>query len=119
MPQSQWDRPVRTEWLFLGAVLVIGARIASSFLGPGWTKEVLEILLPFTITSVVINGGTVTLRRMAAIAVAAVVAATIVEVARRWGWTAAAPLAALAMVVLFRALRSGILAPRRDAPSST
>jgi hypothetical protein len=121
--QSQWDRPVRTEWLFLGALLVIGARIRATFLDPGWAKAVLESLFPMTASlfvPVFLHGRAyLTARRVALIPVLAMVLGTVFEVGRRWGWWIAAPLVVLTFVLVYRAARSGVLAPSRDAPSST
>jgi len=122
VPQSQWDRPVRKEWLFLGGVVVIGARITANLLDPGWTQEVLKTLLPMSgalICGLLVNGGAITARRVAALPVLAIVFGTIFEVERRWGWIAAGPLVVVTFVLVYQSLRSGILAPRRDAPSST
>ena len=122
MPQSQWDRPVPREWLFLGAMLVIGARITATFLDPGWTKAVLESLgfMTFSLAvGVLLSGGAVTARRIALVPVAAIVLGTIFEVERHWGWWVAGPLVVLTFLLLFLAVRSGLLAPRPDAPAST
>ena len=123
MRQCQWDRPLRAEWLFLGAVLVIGARITATFLDPGWAKAVLESLFPMTASlfvPVVLHGRAyLTPRRLALVALLAIVLGTIFEVGRHWGWWAAGPLLALTFVLTYQAARSGILALSRDAPSST
>jgi uncharacterized membrane protein YozB (DUF420 family) len=122
VPQSQWDRVVRKEWLFLGAALIIGARITAIFLDPGWTKAVLESLgfMTFSLAvGVLLSGGAVTARRVAPVPVAAIVLGTIFEVERHWGWMVAGPLVVLTFLLLYKAFRSGILAPGPAAPSST
>lgn len=122
MPQSQWDRPVQPERLFLGAVFVIGARITATFFDPGWTKAVLESLGFMTLSlvaGVLLSGGAITARRIAPVPVAALVLGTIFEVERHWGWWVAGPLVVLTFLLLFQAVRSGLLAPRPDAPAST
>ena len=118
---------MRAECLFLGALLVIGARITASFLSPGWTKAVLESLLPMT-GSLLLGGllhgrGLMTARRLAAVPVLAIVLGTIFEVERRWGWWAAGPLVVLTFLLIYQTMRSGILAPAakphraREAPT--
>jgi hypothetical protein len=117
VPQSQWDRPVRREWLFLGAVLIIGARITATFLDPGRAKSVLESLgfMTFSlVVGLVLSGGAITARRIAPapVPVGAIVLGTIFEAQRLWGWIAAGPLVALTFFLIFQAMRSGILGPR-------
>jgi uncharacterized membrane protein YczE len=118
VPQSQWGRPVRREWLFLGAMLIIGARISATFIGPGWLTAVFEALLSMAVSSVIgvvllgVGMSVLTASRLVAIPVLAVVLGTIFEVQRRWGCFAAGPLVVVTFFLVYQALRSGILAPR-------
>jgi hypothetical protein len=108
--------------LFLGAVLIIGGRIAATFLDPGWTKAVLESLgfMTFSlVVGVLLSGGAITRRRIASVPFAAIVLGTIFEVERHWGWIVAGPLVVLTFLLIFQAVRSGLLGPRRDVPTST
>lgn len=97
-------------------MLVIGARITATFLDPGWTKAVFESLFPMTgslLVAVFLHGRAfLTPRRVALVPILAATLGTVFEVERHWGWWAAAPLIALTFLLIYRALRSGILAPR-------
>ena len=103
-------------------MLVIGARIAANFLAQGWTKAVLESLLPMSgsvLLAALFHGrALLTARRVAAVPVLAVALGTIFEVERHWGWWASGPLVALTFLLIYQAMRSGILGPR-GTPSST